>query len=93
MKQLKLIKIFTYINGVITVLLGLVYVFRRLMLFKLLQISIDSTSSIAIIGGADGPTSIFLTTNLGVISLEILILIFGVITAILFLLNKSIENR
>ncbi|MBP1926673.1 Na+-transporting methylmalonyl-CoA/oxaloacetate decarboxylase beta subunit [Sedimentibacter acidaminivorans] len=93
MKRLKLIKVFTYINGVITVLLGLMYVFKRFMLFKLLEISNDNASSIAVIGGADGPTTIFLTTTQGGISLEILILIFGVITTVLFLLAKNIKKE
>lgn len=92
MKLLKLIKGFTYINGVITVLLGLMYIFKRFMLFKMLEISNDNASSIAVIGGADGPTAIFLTTNQGGISLEILILVFGVITTVLFLLAKNIKK-
>lgn len=92
MRRLKLIKVFTYINGVITVLLGLMYVFKRFMLFKMLEISNDNASSVAVIGGADGPTAIFLTTNQGGISLEILILIFGVITTVLFLLDKKVKK-
>lgn len=93
MKRLKLIKVFTYINGIITVLLGLMYVFKRFMLFKLLEISNDNSSSVAVIGGADGPTAIFLTTTQGGISLEILILVFGVITTVLFLWAKNIKKR
>jgi len=99
LKKSKLLKGATYISSGITILLGLSYVFKNLIFrifYIFLGISSKDASAIGIIGGADGPTAIFIATK-GGLSLQklmlILILIFGVITIILFLLKRTIKNK
>jgi Na+-transporting methylmalonyl-CoA/oxaloacetate decarboxylase beta subunit len=89
LKEKKILKIATYASGAITILLGLLYIFINFIFPSFLKISETKGDAVTIIGGADGPTVIFLAskTTEG-ISLEIFILIFAVITIILFLLNK-----
>lgn len=93
MKESKLFKVVTYISSGITILLGFIYIFIKFIFPAYLEMPSESAASIGIIGGADGPTSIFLATKTGGLSLETAILIFGVVTAILFLLKRRIKNK
>lgn len=96
MKKIKLLKVATYISSGITILLGLTYIFKNIIFRILLRVSSGESDAIGIIGGADGPTAIFIATKEG-LSLQnlmlILILIFGVITTILVLLKRAIKNK
>ena len=61
---LKIIKISTIICGIIALVCGTSPFLLPRLSASLLQISINKeASSVGIIGGADGPTAIFLTTS------------------------------
>ncbi|QZY54161.1 sodium ion-translocating decarboxylase subunit beta [Crassaminicella profunda] len=92
MKKVKILKIATYVSGAITILLGFIYFFKDFIWHMLFKMPSESASSIGIIGGADGPTAIFIATSTG-ISLELLIFIFGGITTILFLLKRILKKN
>lgn len=86
----KILKIATYTSGAITILLGLLFIFINFIAPLLFKIPATNADSIGIIGGADGPTEVFVATNTTEgMSLEILIVFFAVITTILFLLKRS----
>lgn len=93
LKKSRLLKVSTYISSGITILLALTYLFKNIIFYIFLRISSGGADSIGIIGGADGPTAIFVATKIGHLSLEILILIFAVITTILFLLKTANKNK
>ncbi|WP_352420657.1 sodium ion-translocating decarboxylase subunit beta [Proteiniborus sp.] len=62
-KLIKIVAIFTAITGIVTVIgLGFEYLLPIFLSFKLKR-EINHASSIGIIGGADGPTSIFLASQ------------------------------
>lgn len=62
-KLTKIVVIFTVITGIVTVIrLGFEYLLPIYLSFKLNK-NINQASSIGIIGGADGPTSIFLSSQ------------------------------
>ncbi len=92
MKKEKILKITAYASGVITILMGLVYIFINFIVPTLINVSHtkEEEAAIGIIGGADGPTMIFLTHKVtNRMSLGGLIIIFAIITTILFLLNRQ----
>lgn len=62
-KLVKIVVIFTVITGLITVIgVGFEYLLPIYLSFKLKK-NINQASSIGIIGGADGPTSVFIASQ------------------------------
>lgn len=59
MKSMRVLKFVAIISGFLTVLLIII----PFILLKILGISIKSAGSIGIIGGADGPTAVFVTNS------------------------------
>lgn len=81
-KTHKTIKRLTIISIIITIISGAVHFLLPLLLFKkyLVEVAPGSASSIGIIGGADGPTSIFIA---GKTPNHLLItIVFGVVSII-----------
>lgn len=79
----------TYTSSGITILLGLIYILRNYMLHRSY---LENDASISIIGGADGPTAVFVASHTGWLYLEILFVFFVVITTKLFLLTRAIAR-
>ena len=59
-KKYKTIKTLTIIAIIITIIWGVVNFVVPFLLFKKSSVDIGSANSIGIIGGSDGPTSIFI---------------------------------
>ena len=91
MKKQKILKFSAYTSGVITILMSLKFIFIHYIFPLFLKgfITNSEEEAIGIIGGADGPTVIFLADkSTGGVSLGGLIVIFAIITTILFLLSR-----
>ena len=78
-KRHKVIKIITIISLIITMISGLVNFVVPLIKFNQFNMNLASASSVGIIGGADGPTSVFIATK---VPYHIITIIFGVISVI-----------
>lgn len=89
-KTTKVVTIFTIIIGIMTVLrLGFNFILPMYLSFKLNK-DVNHASSIGIIGGADGPTSIFLASQPNsylITSIFALLTIGGFV--VLFFLKRS----
>ena len=78
-KRYKVIKIITIISLIITAISGLVNFAVPLIKFNQFNMNLASASSVGVIGGADGPTSVFIATKT---PYHIITIIFGVISVI-----------
>ena len=78
-KRHKVIKAITIISLIITMVSGLVNFVVPLIKFNQFNMNLASASSVGVIGGADGPTSVFIV---GERPYHIIAIIFGVISVI-----------
>ena len=78
-KRHKVIKTITIISLIITVISGIFNFVVPLIKLNQFNTNLASASSVGIIGGADGPTSVFIATKT---PYYIILIIFGVISVI-----------
>lgn len=78
-KRHKVIKSITIISLIITLVSGLVNFVASLIKFNKFDMNLAAGSSVGIIGGADGPTSVFIASKT---PYNIITIIFGVISII-----------
>ena len=84
---IKIIRACTIISAVLTVVLGIGdFVFQHILNTALGK----ETSSVGIIGGADGPTAVFIATKSSEFSL---VLVFCILTLIGLLLQIVLKKR
>ena len=88
---LRLVKTGFFINGAITIMIALSdYIINQYIKFAFkIDAPVNQASSIGIIGGADGPTAIFIAENQSFSNKYIWMLFFSFITGICFLLWKK----
>ena len=79
LKRHKVIKTITIISFIITTISGLVSFIVPLIKFNQFNMNLASHSSVGVIGGADGPTSVFIAVKT---PYPIITIIFGVISVI-----------
>lgn len=90
----KRIKIAAYVSLVITIILGVGILVWKGLIPTFLQTSISEAASIGIIGGADGPTAIYITTKItGESILKLLAVGLAILTMILFWLKMSRKKK
>ncbi len=89
--KLKFLKVGMFVSGMLTIIIAMSdFILKQFikLAFKV-DISGNEAASIGIIGGADGPTSIFLAENQSFSNKYIWMLIFSGITGICFLLWRK----
>lgn len=89
-KKARIAKYCMLMSGIITVIIGMSdFIMRQIIKLKLNTDIPLTSSSIGIIGGADGPTAIFLADNNSLSSKWILLSIFLPATIICFLFLRK----
>ena len=86
----KSISIFTAIAIVMTIIsIGFNYLLPRYLAYKL-NFKADEASSIGIIGGADGPTSIFLAAGQSSFYFNIIFLLLSIVGILYLIITRKI---
>lgn len=93
-KKLKFLKLGMFVSGTLAIIIAMSdFILKQFikMAFKV-DVSGNEAASIGIIGGADGPTAIFLAGNQSFPYKYIWMLIFSSITGICFLLWRKVSK-
>ncbi|MTI55618.1 hypothetical protein [Geosporobacter ferrireducens] len=92
--KIRLLKVGMFVSGALTIMLALSdFIIKQLIKLMLkADVEVEGASSIGIIGGADGPTAVFIATNELFAFKYIWMLIFLVIMGACFLLWRKVSK-
>lgn len=92
--KIKFLKIGMIVSGILTIIIAISdFIIEKFVKLVLkIDISANNATSVGIIGGADGPTTIVLAENQPFLSKYIWMLIFLVITLVCFLFWRKYSS-